>query len=125
MFKKVLSIAFCLTLCVAIFSGCGEKATPTPTASVPPGITKPEGRILTLDPPIIEGRVTKLTEKKIWVMIQGVEWELNLNDEAKDAIKKLAKNDIVIEKDTFVVVYYNNEENGSKTATGIERLRSN
>lgn len=112
-----------LLTCLSLFTGCGEKTEPE--AYVPPGITKPEGRIVSSDPKAIEGRVTKLTDKKIWVSVQGVDWELNMNDDAQFMIKKLAEHDIIIEKGSFVVVYYDIEEDGSRTATRIERLRAN
>ena len=108
---------------VSLFSGCTKEAEPE--ASIPPGITKPEGRIVSTDPKAIEGRVTKLTDKKIWVSVQGVDWELTLNEDTKAAIKKLAEHDIIIEKGTFVVVYYDVDEKDKRTATRIERLRVN
>ena len=123
MSKKFLA-CFLLTISLAtLLGGCSEN--PAPEASIPPGITKPEGRIVSTNPKAIEGRVTKLTDKKIWVSVQGVDWELTLNEDTKNSIKKLAEHDIIIEKGTFVVVYYDVDEKDKRTATRIERLRVN
>ncbi len=123
MFKRSLACFLLLVSLASLFGGCTDKTEPE--ASIPPGITKPEGRIVSTDPKAIEGRVTKLTDKKIWVSVQGVDWELTLNEDARFAIKKLAEHDIVIEKGTFVVVYYDVDEKDNRTATRIERLRVN
>ncbi len=125
MFKKLFALCALLALCGTCFTGCKLNVEPSPTPTVPPGISKPEGRVVSMEPPTIEGRITKLTENKVWVMVQGVEWELVLNERAQFTIKKLAEYGTIIEKDSFVIVVYDIGEDGTRTANRIELLHVN
>ncbi len=96
-----------------------------PEASIPPGITHPEGGVVSTNPMGIQGRVTKLKKDKMEVKVQGVTWKFELPEQIQKDIIRLAEFDIVIEEGTFVVVYYEENENGKRVVTRIERLEAN
>ncbi len=129
MIKKIITIFLILLLsacCVgAGFWILGTSSTADETvAPIPPGITKPEGRIVSANPKIVEGRITKLTDKKMCISVQGVEWELVLDDTGRKTVQRLNEVGVEIVKGTFVTIHYK-EENGKRIATKIMRLEAN
>lgn len=129
MIKKIITIFLILLLsacCVGAgfwILGAGNIAGETED-TIPPGITKTEGRIISTNPKIIEGRITKLTDEKMYISIQGVEWELVLDETGRKTVQRLNELGVKIVKGTFVTIHYK-EEDGKRIATKIMRLESN
>lgn len=129
MIKKVITIFLILLLSACCVVGGfwilgTDNTADEAEAPIPPGITKPEGRVISASPKIVEGRITKLTDKKMCISVQGVEWELILDETGCTTIQRLNELGVEIVKGTFVTVHYK-EENGTRTATKIMRLESN
>ncbi len=121
--NKLLTVIL-ISLTLFLCSGCGAPADTEPEATLPPGITKPEGSVLSTDPKIVCGRITKLTDKVMCISVQNVEWELTLGEEALYTLEKFAEYNIEVRKGTFVKVYYE-EESGKRIAGRIERVTAN
>lgn len=84
--KKTFLIISLIIIC--LLSGCKDSdqysAPAGPTPTIPPGITKTKGvRYDTL----MEGVVTKITKEKIFVSVEGKNWEFTLSDRAKEEMK--------------------------------------
>ncbi|MBR7164317.1 MAG: hypothetical protein IKD21_05050 [Clostridia bacterium] len=130
MTKKIMTIALILLLSACcVVSGVFLLDAPIadsgePEATLPPGITKPEGRIISTNPKIVEGKITKLTEKKMCISVQNVEWELQLDETSRNIVNRLNELGVEIKKGTFVNVHYK-EENGNRIATNVMRVESN
>jgi len=115
-------ILLLLTLMLLPMCGCMQSA---PEATLPPGITKPEGSVISMNPPVVEGRVTKLTDDHIFLSVQGVEWKLELDDKAEWEIKRYKELDMPVLVGSFVMIYYEEDEDGEREATRIEHVEMN
>lgn len=119
--RLLITITLCLMSAMAL-SGCKLQVAKEPEATLPPGLTKTEGRIVSTDPKIVEGRVTKLTDKAMCITVQGVEWELLLSEESKFILQKFEENGDAIVTGTYVMIYYEENENGQRVAGKINRV---
>lgn len=130
MTKKIFAILLILLLgAVCVTAGYFILDRPGKTdaeAVQQPGVTKTEGRVFstTSRTKIVEGKITKLTDKKMFLSIQDVEWELILPENVRNEIKILNEKGIEIKKGTFVNVQYQ-VENDQRIATKVMRLVSN
>ena len=118
--KLVVLVLVCL-LCL---SGCTVTKV-VPEATLQPGISKPEGGIVSTDPKIVEGRIKKLTKDSMTLSVQSVDWELALTEQAAWEIEKLNEKGVEIVVGTFVMAYYEELEDGTRQATRVERVRMN
>ncbi len=123
--NKIITLILLFLLSLSVLAGCGSPADSEPEATLPPGISKPEGAVISTDPKIVTGRITKLTDKAMYLSVQKVEWELELGEEALFTLEKFAENNIEIRKGTFVKVYYEENEAGKRVAGRIERVTAN
>ncbi len=122
--NKLITVLL-LSLALGLLSGCGNAPDTEPEATLPPGITKPEGAVISTDPKIVTGRITKLTDKTMCLSVQNVEWELVLGEEALFTLEKFAEHNVEVRKGTFVKVYYEENESGKREAGRIERVTAN
>lgn len=113
-----------LLACILLLSGCTVTKI-EPQATLQPGISKPEGAIVSTDPKIVEGRITKLTKDTICISVQKVDWELSLTEHAAWEVEQLNEKGIEIMVGTFVMIYYDELEDGTRQATRVERVRMN
>ncbi len=129
MIKKFLSIFLVLLLgaaCVTAGYFILDVQNANTAENAQPGVTKTEGRVLESKARIkvIEGKITKLTDKKIHLAIQGVDWELTLPETVRDAIKLMNEKGIEVKKGTYVNVQYETV-NGDRVVKQVTRLISN
>lgn len=126
MTKKLLSILLVLLLGAACLTAGYfildvENAGTAQTSQ--PGVTKTDGRVVNGNSriKIIEGKITKLTDKKIRVLIQGVDWELTLPETIRDEIKLMNEKGIEVKKGTYVNIQYEvvNDERVVKKVTRL------
>ncbi len=119
MTKSIVLLLLTLMMLLPV-SGCIPRK-----ASLPPGVTNPEGGVISMNPPAVEGRVTKLTEDHIYLMVQGVEWKLELDDKTEWEIKRYKELDMPVMVGSFLMVYYEEDEDGEREATRIEHVTVN
>lgn len=124
MHKKVLSMLL-LPLLMFALSACGGQKKAEAEATLPPGITNPEGGVTSTDPKAVEGRVTKITDNAITLKVQGVEWNLALTEHTKWEAERFAELEMPIVKGSFLLVYYEETEDGNRQATKLEHLSVN
>ena len=125
--KKIfLMTAICI---MCFLSGCSNSdysTTPAgPTATVPPGITKPKGAMYDSNPPMMEGIVTSLTKDKIIISVEGKNWDFYLSDRAKEELgiyKEKFETPIV--PGSFIQIKYEKLANGL-TANNISFVTAN
>ena len=120
--KKIISIFLLLVLCLS-FVGCQGRDS-GPTATLAPGIKDAAGGIESTNPPIVTGRVVAVDDDKIVLKVQGVEWELLLNDHTKWEKQRFAELEMPVLKGSFMRIYYE-EGNGKRTATKLEHMKAN
>lgn len=120
--NKIVLFLCALALCLPL-GGCGGGMGAE--ATLPPGITKPEGGIVSTNPKIVEGRITRLTEDEISLSVQGVEWRMELADEAQAMLARYKELEVDIRKGTFVMAYYEEDDDGERDVTRIERVEMN
>ncbi len=124
--RKLLSFIMLALLSISLFAGCGNTPdSAEPEATLPPGISKPEGSVVSTDPPIVEGRITKLTKDEIHLSVQNVEWVLMQGERVKLTLEKFAEKDIEVRTGTFVRLYYEQNDAGERVATQLERVTVN
>lgn len=122
MIKKLFLLCLLPILCLS-FSGCQNKEE-GPTATMPPGITHTEGGIESTEPPIVTGRVVSVDDNKIVLKVQGVDWELLLNDQTKWEKQRFAELEMPVLKGSFMRIFYE-ERDDKRTATKLEHLKVN
>jgi len=92
----------------------------------PPGITKPEGEIFSTDPPAVSGRVVKISDESITIMVENVKWKMDLSEQAQKEKARFAELDMPIQKDDYVIAYYDlDQEQDKRTVTRLEILHVN
>ena len=130
MIKKILTVLIILLIGAAcVIAGIfllspNDKPTPEPEVPLPPGITRPEGRVISTNPKIVEGRITKLTDNEVCISVQKVEWSIVLDETSRTIVNTLNEKGVEIRKGTFVCIHYK-EENGKRIATNVLRVDSN
>lgn len=122
MVKKLFLLCLLPILCLS-FSGCQNKEEGQ-TATMPPGITHAEGGIESTEPPIVTGRVVSVDDNKIVLKVQGVDWELLLNDQTKWEKQRFAELEMPVLKGSFMRIFYE-EKDDKRTATKLEHLKVN
>lgn len=122
MAKKIVSMFLLFIFCIS-FSGCQKEET-GPNATLAPGIQRTEGEIESTNPPIVTGRVEQVDDEKIVLKVQGVEWELLLNDHTKWEKQRFAELEMPVLKGSFMRIYYE-ENQGKRTATKLEHMKVN
>ncbi|MBE7022387.1 MAG: hypothetical protein E7414_04145 [Ruminococcaceae bacterium] len=120
--NKIMMFICVLGLCLPL-GGC--RGSMGAEATLPPGITKPEGGIVSTNPKIVEGRITRLTDDEISLNVQGVTWNMELSDEAQGMLARYKELKVDIRKGTFVMAYYEEENDGEREVTRIERVEMN
>lgn len=122
--NKRLCLLFVLSLLMLPLGGCALQFGEV-EATLPPGITQPEGSIVSTNPKVVEGRIKKLTDDDIVISVQGVDWKMELSDHAQYMVKRFNELDIPVKKGTFVMAYYEEEVDGEREVTRIEVVESN
>ncbi len=130
MIKKIITIAIILLLgaaCViAGFLILDNKNTDDIAAIPQPGVTITEGRVLQGTGSIrhVEGKITKLTKNKMFLSVQGVDWEMTLPEEAQNMITRMNELGIEVKVGTLVTIQYTllNEE---RIVKSLARLDNN
>ena len=117
--RLIISISM-LLVGAALFTGCRAEITKEPEASLAPGLTKTEGRVISDS--IVEGIVTKLTDKSLSMTVEGVKWEFALNDETKFIVQKLEENGSPVLSGSYILVNYEKNENGERIAKNISHV---
>ncbi|MGN1058837.1 MAG: hypothetical protein ACI4QW_00270 [Clostridia bacterium] len=121
-FGKGIMLAACC-LCVLQLAACGTASEPE--ATIPPGITNPDGGVVSTNPNMLEGRVVKLSKNSITLMVQKVEWKMSLSEKAQAEVARFAELDMPIKEGGFVIAYYENKEDGGREVTRLEHLNAN
>lgn len=130
MIKKILTILVILLIgaaCVAAgFLILDKKDSEDVAKTEQPDVTITDGRVLPGTGQIkhVEGKITKLTESKLFLSVQGVNWEMTLPEEASNNIKRMNELGIEVKVGTLVTVQYTllNEE---RIVKSLARLESN
>jgi len=129
MIKKIITIAIilvlgaaCVTAGILILGNNADNIATTPQ----PDVTITDGRVLTATDAggIIEGKITKLTDKKISLSVQGVDWELNLTEKIHNNINRMNELGIEVKVGTLVTVQYTLQDE-IRTVEQISRLEAN
>ena len=118
--KRFITNIATLLIGAALFSGCQAEISKEPEATLAPGLTKTEGRIVSEN--IVEGIVTKLTDKTIFITVEGVKWEFSLSEEAKFIVQKLEEHGNPVANGSYVMVHYEKSENGERIAKNISHV---
>ncbi|MBE7010928.1 MAG: hypothetical protein E7418_05505 [Ruminococcaceae bacterium] len=122
--NKGISLCLVILLCLPVLAGCALQIE-EPMATLAPGITKPEGGIVSTNPKVVEGRILKLEKDEITLEVQGVKWNMDLTEEAQKMLKRYDELGIEIRKGTFVMAYYREDLDRDREVTRIERVESN
>ena len=122
--NKMIHFLLVLSLSALFLSGChlpfgGAEAT------LPPSITRPEGGIISTNPKIVEGRIKKISGDKVTLTVDGVDWNMELSDAAEAMVTTLNKAGVEVQKGTFVMAYYEEDDDGEREVTRIEVVQSN
>ncbi len=123
MHKKLIAIAMLLFLCFTSLAACGGGET-IEEESIPETITNPDGGVVSTDPWAVEGRIKELKQDTMILMVENVEWKLELSEQIQKDIVTLNEKGVTIQNGSFVLVYYE-EEDGKRQVTRIEKLRAN
>ncbi len=121
--NKRFFLVLMLLVCALSFSACGELFEPT--ATLAPTVTRTEGGIVSTRPPAVEGRVSRIKDDTIFLKVEGVEWELVLNEQTKWEMERFAELDMPISKGSMLIVYYREQADGVRVATKLEHVKSN
>ncbi len=130
MIKKIITIAIIVLLgAVCVTAGLlflGNKRADDAAAVSQPGVTITDGRVLAATDTggIIEGKITKLTNKKISLSVQGVDWDLALTEEVHNNIKRMNELGIEVKVGTLVTIQYTLQDE-IRTVEQISRLEAN
>ncbi len=130
MIKKILTIFVILLIGAAcVVSGfliLDKKDSEESAKNEQPGVTITDGRVLAGTGQIkhVEGKITKLTKKKLFLSVQGVDWEMTLPEEAYNNIERMNELGIEVKVGTLVTVQYTllNEE---RVVKSLARLDNN
>lgn len=130
MTKKIITIAIILLLSAAcVVAGLlilGNKSKDEIATIPQPDVTITEGRALigTSQFRHVEGKITKITDDKLFLSVAGVDWEMTLPEEARNSIDRMNELGIEIKIGTLVTVQYSilNEE---RIVKSLSRLDNN
>ena len=122
--NKILAVLMIGVCCTGALTGCANSSA-NDLGPVPPGISIPEGRIVSTTPKVLEARILKISAKKMTLLVQGVEWDMTLSEKVQSDIKRYAELDMPMEVGGFVVAYYEETEDGKRQITRLEHLNSN
>lgn len=118
---------FCMgVLCILLIflTACGGQNS-EPEATIPPGISNVDGGVVSTNPKAVEGRVVSVTDDEIVLKVQGVDWKLALNEHTQWEKKRYDELDKPIQKGSFMLIYYEETEEGKRQATKLEFLHMN
>ena len=129
MIKKIITIALILLLGAAcITAGCLilNPNTPKEEVTEQPGVTITDGRVLpgTAPTKYVEGKITKLTDDKMFLSVQGVTWEMTLTEESRAIVDRMNELDIEVKVGTLVTVQYVNV-NEDRIVKNVLRVDAN
>ena len=70
-------------------------------------------------------RIKKISGDKVTLTVDGVDWNMELSDAAEAMVTTLNKAGVEVKKGTFVMAYYEEDDDGEREVTRIEVVQSN
>ena len=119
--SKLLSVCLAFLLCFTCLAGCNAEFTP----EVPEGISNPEGGVVSAKPPMVEGWIVKISKDKVTLMVDGVEWDMKLDEQVQKNVKRFKEIDMPMKRGGYVLAQYELLEDGTRLVNRLEHLNMN